>query len=273
MDKMKASLSRQDKKDNAEASRYHVPNLERALQLMELLASHPTGLGITEISNLLKFPKNSTFRIATTLHNFGYLNRDENSKAFSLSGKLLSLGYAAVSDQNLVEKSLDVMRSLRDLLKETVLIGVILNQEGIVLEQVPGLFSFKFWVDVGTRFPMHTAVPSKAMLAFLPEEVKKEICQKMEFKKFTAHTITNLKDFYKVLDTVKKKGYAVDFGEEVDAMHCIGAPVFDRNGYPLAAIWITGPADRMPASSFDATGNIIKEHARRISQRLGYYSS
>ncbi|GAB2777965.1 IclR family transcriptional regulator [Rhabdobacter roseus] len=261
------------KKDGDESSKYHVPNLERALQLMELLAQHPAGLGITEISNLLQIPKNSTFRIATTLLNFGYLARDESSKAFTLSGKLLSLGYAAVSDQNLVEKSLDVMRSLRDTLRETVLIGVILNDEGIVLDQVPGLHSFKFWVDVGTRFPMHTAVPSKAMLAFLPQDIQKKICEKMDFKRYTDHTITNLSDFYEALQTIKEKGYAVDFGEEVDAMHCVGAPVFDRNGYPVAAIWITGPADRLPASSFEAIGHTIQEHARRISQRLGYYTT
>ncbi len=260
-----------DEKKIVEGSKYHVPNLERALQLLELLVNFPTGLGITEISNKLQFPKNSTFRIATTLHNFGYLNRDENSKAFSLSGKLLSLGYAAVGDQKLVEKSLDILRELRDHVKETVLMGVILNEEGIVMEQMPGLYSFKFWVDVGTRFPMHTAVPAKAMLAFLPETVKKSICEKLEFIKFTDHTITDLAHFYQTLNIVKEKGFAIDIGEEVDGMHCVGAPVFDRNGYPIAAIWMTGPSDRVPNSSFDSFGAIIKGHALRISQRLGYY--
>ncbi len=258
-------------KENGESSKYHVPNLERALQLMELLAQCPAGLGITEISNKLQFPKNSTFRIATTLLNFGYLNREENTKAFTLSGKLLSLGYAAVSDQNLVEKSLDVMRELRDRVKETVLVGVILNQEGIVLEQIPGLHSFKFWVDVGTRFPMHTAVPAKAMLAFLPDPVKKSICEKIDFKKYTEQTITDLRAFYETLNTVREKGFAVDMGEEVDGMHCVGAPVFDRHGYPIAAIWTTGPSDRLPAAAFEQTGELIKTYASRISQRLGYY--
>lgn len=259
------------KNNNGGSSKYHVPNLERALQMMELLSKHPIGLGITEISNRLEFPKNSTFRIATTLLNFGYLNREENSKAFTLSGKLLSLGYSAVSDQNLVEKSMDVMRELRDIVKETVLIGVILNQEGIVLEQIPGLYPFKFWVDVGTRFPMHTAVPSKAMLAYLPEKAKNEICRKIEFKKFTNSTITSLEEFHQVLDYVKEKGYAIENGEEIEGMNCVGVPIFDRNGYPVAAIWVTGPSNRLPVSSFDHIGKIVREHAMHISQRLGFY--
>ena len=58
---------------------------------MMTLAQYPTGLGINnEISNKLQFPKQH-LPIATTLLNFGYLNRDESTKAFTLSGKLLSL--------------------------------------------------------------------------------------------------------------------------------------------------------------------------------------
>jgi DNA-binding IclR family transcriptional regulator len=43
--------------------RYHVPNLIRALRMVELLAQHPQGMTSTEITNLLKVPRNSVFRI------------------------------------------------------------------------------------------------------------------------------------------------------------------------------------------------------------------
>lgn len=258
--------------DNNNNSKYHVPNLERALYMIELLSSSPAGMGITEISNQLGISKNSTFRIAMTLLHHGYLTRDENSKAFNLSGKFLSVGYAAVTEQNLLEKSMDVLRDLRNTAKETVLIGIILADEGVVLEQVPGLHSFKFWIDVGTRFPLHTAVPSKAILAYLPEKVQQPICSRIEFKKYTNKTITKLDDFLAELATVKELGYAIDGGEEVEGMHCIGAPIFNGNSYPVAAIWVTGPSDRLPVSQFEQMGKTVKEHALRISQRLGYFS-
>lgn len=258
--------------DNNNNSKYHVPNLERALFMIELLASSSAGMGLTEISNQLGISKNSTFRIAMTLLHHGYLTRDENSKVFNLSGKLLSVGYAAVTEQNLLEKSMDVLRDLRNSTKETVLIGIILADEGVVLEQVPGLHSFKFWIDVGTRFPLHTAVPSKAILAFLPEKIQQPICERIEFKKYTNKTITKLDDFLEELKTVKEKGFAKDDGEEVEGMHCIGAPIFNGNSYPVAAIWITGPSDRLPKSQFDQLGMSVKDHALRISQRLGYFT-
>ncbi|GGG89768.1 IclR family transcriptional regulator [Parapedobacter pyrenivorans] len=265
-------MSVEEEGDHNNNSKYHVPNLERALYMIELLSSSPAGMGITEISNQLGISKNSTFRIAMTLLHYGYLTRDENSKAFNLSGKLLSVGYAAVTEQNLLEKSLDVLRDLRNTTKETVLIGIILADEGVVLEQVPGLHSFKFWIDVGTRFPLHTAVPSKAILAFLPEKVQQPICSRIEFKKYTNKTITKLDVFLDELKRVKETGYAIDGGEEVEGMHCIGAPIFNGNSYPVAAIWITGPSDRLPVTQFEHVGKVVKEQALRISQRLGYFA-
>lgn len=268
---MKKGNEKPSENEKEEGSKYHVPNLERALQLLELLAKHPGGLGLSEISSLLDFPNNSTFRIAMTLLDFGYLNRDEASKQFTLSGKLLSLGYAAVSDQNLVEKSLDIMRALRDTVKETVLLGVINQEEGIVLEQVSGSYPVKFLVDPGHRFCLHVAAPAKAILAFLPDTVQQKICQNIIFRTFNDRTINNLADLRAVLSLSRERGYAVDHGEELESLNCIAAPIFDRHGYPIAAIWTTGPAERMPDSEFPAIGRQVIEHARRISQRLGYY--
>ncbi len=64
----------------ADRSRYHVPNLDRALSVMELLSGMGEGLNVSEISEALKIPKNSAFRIAVTLESRGYLARNELTK-------------------------------------------------------------------------------------------------------------------------------------------------------------------------------------------------
>ena len=100
--------------------------------ILEFLAANPHGSGVSDIARELSLPKNSVFRIVSTLHAHGYLRRDESTKAFNLSRKLLSLGYAAVDENNLIEKSLDEMRRLRDETGETVLIGTLVQNAGIV---------------------------------------------------------------------------------------------------------------------------------------------
>ncbi len=254
----------------AGTSKYHVPNLERALKIIELLAHNSGGMTSSEISTMLNIPRNSIFRITATLHDNGYLLRDDETKVFQLSQKLLFLGYHALTEESLVEKALDQMRHLRDKFGETVPLGVLHGHEGLVIEEVPGIHSFRFVLEPGRKFHLHTAAPGKAIMAYLSDAEREMIFAKMRFKIYNSRTIANLKDYQKILQKVCRDGFAIDFAEEIEGMHCIAAPVFNRHAHPVAAIWITGPSFRIPESQFTEIGKEVRKHANSISKRLGY---
>lgn len=251
-------------------SKYHVPNLERALEIIELLAKNSKGMNSSEIAAELNIPRNSIFRITATLHDRGYLNRDEDTKAFQLSHKLLVLGYNALTEETLVEKALERMRHLRDMFGETVPLGVLHGYEGMVIEEVPGIHSFRFVLEPGRKFHLHTAAPGKAIVAYLPKSEQQKIFKKMIFKKYSSRTILNVEKYRRVLSKVRRDGYAIDHAEEIEGMHCLAAPIFNRHGSPFAAIWITGPSIRLPESQFEKIGKQVKKHADSISKSLGY---
>jgi DNA-binding IclR family transcriptional regulator len=88
--------------------------------------------------------------------------------------------------------------------------------------------------------------------------------------KYNNHTITSLKAFQQELATVREKGYSIDRGEEYAGIYCLGAPIFDRNGFPIAAIWVTGPDNRVTPSQYPSIGEQIRDGALEISRMLGY---
>jgi DNA-binding IclR family transcriptional regulator len=252
------------------SSKYHVPNLERALLIIELLADHSAALSISQISELLSIPRNSVYRIASTLLNTGYLSKSDTGNKYRLTRKLLAVGCSAMSDHSIVEHSLPVMRRLRDIVKETVLIGTIACNEGVVIEQISGKYPFRFTADIGARMPLHASAPTKAILAFIPKDERSEIISQIQFTRFNSRTISSLKELCKTLEDVRKNGYAVDHSEELEGVNCVGAPVFNKNGYPVAAIWTTGPSDRLSDQMFEIVGQQIKEHAMEISRSIGF---
>jgi DNA-binding IclR family transcriptional regulator len=180
------------------------------------------------------------------------------------------MGYSALGEETLVEKALGSMRALRDRYGETVPLGVLHGNEGVVVEEIPGVHPFRFVLAPGKPFHLHTSAPGKAMVAFLPEGERKTLMAKIEYKRFNEKTIRNIGDYRKKLEEVRKKGYAVDFAEEIEGMHCIGAPIFNRRGYPIAAIWLTGPSFRLEPINFESIGKEVKKYADIISQSLGY---
>jgi len=250
-------------------SRYQVPNLERALSIMEYMVKSDGSLTMAEIARNLGYPNNSVFRIMSTLEECGYLIKDTDSKHFRISRKLLSLGYQALIETSLIEKAADTLRALRDETRETALLGTLLEGEGVVLEQFLSPEPIKFMVSPGTRFPLHTAAPAKAIMAFLDEPERERQIGMIKFIRHNERTIVSANAYRKELQKVRKLGYGCDCGEDAKGIICVGAPVFDYRNRPVAAIWITGPEFRLPENSIPATGAIVAKHARDLSSRLG----
>ncbi len=247
-----------------------MPILERSLLILEHLLKHPQGLGVSDLTNQLGFPKNSVYRIVGTLLKHGYVNRDAETKRFALSRKMFAMAYSGAEEKGLIESSLDIMRELRDVVKETVLVSIISDDEGLVLEQVPGLYSFRFVVDPGARLAVHASSHGKAILAFLPEDECEAIIGRLTLTKYTENTITSREALKEELARIRERGYAFDMAEEADGVHCTSAPILDQRGVALAALTTTGPAFRLPKSDMNAVGQSVKEHADRVSERFGY---
>ena len=69
---------------------------------------------------------------------------------------------------------------------------------------------------------------------------------------------------------MRAMGYSVDRAEQYNGIYCVGAPILDRNAYPIAAIWITGPSENITAADIPKIGADFKSAALRTSSILGF---
>jgi DNA-binding IclR family transcriptional regulator len=253
--------------------RYRVPVLDRTLDLLETLAERPEGMTLTGLTEALGMPKNTVFRIATTLSLRGYVDREEATKRYRLNRRLLSVSHAAIGGARLLEAAGPVLRSLRDATGETALLGTLSGARGVVLDQVPSSQPVKVVVEVGHAFPLHTAAPAKAMLAFLPEEARCRLVSEIRFTRHTPRTITSARALARELAAVRRLGHAFDRREESEAYACAAAPVFDRAGDVVAAVWVSGPSDRVTTARLPALGRQVAAAAQTLSTALGHAAS
>ena len=258
-----------DNIDPEESNNYLVPNLDRACSVMEFLAERGVPCALSDIARILDIPKNSIFRILYTLQKRGFVRLIGNK--YQLSSKLLSLGYSVVIDSSLLEKSQSQLRKLRDQTRETVGFAVLTtDNSGVVLEQFSSLEPIKISISIGHRFPLHTAAPGKAMVAFLPEEQQEQIIKSLNYHKFTENTITTPEAYRNELAKVRILGYAMDIEEEARHIVCCGTPIFDHMNKVVAALWITGPIFRLTEEKMDEFKPYVLEAGLRISRELGF---
>ncbi len=255
----------------AATDQYVVPGLDRALTILELLAERPEGLSMIEIAGQTGVPNNSVYRIAMTLCGRGYLRRSPATKRFSITRKFVKLAFPSVHRRNIVEVSLDVMNGLRDATGESVLLAARHESEGVVLAQSPAVHPIRLVVEPGTRFDLHCSGPGKAMLAHLPDAEQTRLLASLDYTRHTPRTICDARRLRKELAVARSCGYAVDRGESFEGVHCVAAPLFDERGAASAAVWVSGPSNRLSKSDFARLGPQVVESAGRISRRLGYY--
>ncbi len=240
------------------------------MELLEILANHHAGLTIQDMCVLLKYPKTTVYRIATTLSELGYLGKNEESNRFFLSRKIFRLGLAALGEANILERAIEPMKRLRDEVKESVMLGTLVGSDVVLLEQVLGSHDFTFMLKTGAHLCPYASAPGKVLLAYQTDRVRDELLKNMELVSFNENTIVNKQQLLNELWRVKEKGYGVDIEEEIAGVHCLGAPVFNPSGEIIACVWISGPKGRMPSELFPELSRKVCTCAEIISGKLGY---
>ena len=115
--------------------------------------------------------------------------------------------------------------------------------------------------------PTYASALGKVLLAGLSED-QAENFLRAPLPKFTAKTETDPRKVRKLLQEVRRKGFAVESGEEHQGVGCVGAPVKDTAGRWIAAMSISGPLQGTPFRMGQAQIGLLLEKAEELSLRM-----
>ncbi|HEY7222527.1 MAG TPA: IclR family transcriptional regulator [Micromonosporaceae bacterium] len=241
-----------------------IQSLARAFDLLERLADAGGEAGLSELATACDLPLATTHRLTQTLASLGYLRRGA-SRRYVLGPRLIRLGQAA--SQLLGQWTQPVLAELVELTGETANMA-ILDGDGIVyVAQAPSRHSMRMFTEVGRRVSAHSTGVGKAILSQLPEPRVAQLLGRAGMPAMTATTITSLDRFLEELALTRRRGYAVDNGEQEVGVSCIAVPVA---GAPTpAAISVSGPEGRVSPLLQTATLNALRRSAGRLSAVLG----
>ncbi len=263
-------MARKTSSKTKRLNKYEIPNLKKAFEALEHISSVHGGLTFPKLLEKVSCNKTSFFRILLTLEEIGYIRKNPETDAYTISRKILPIAHSTLCDTNLIEESQDIMRSLRDITTETTMLGAFIDRECIMISQETGSHPFNFTGKIGMPSPLYASAPGKAILSALPEDEANTLLKNTPLKKCASKTITNVNLLKKTLKIYAKKGYAYDESEAVDGVNCVASAIYDAHKNPIAALWITGPANRISPNNFDKLGKLVKKSALEISTRLGY---
>jgi IclR family transcriptional regulator, acetate operon repressor len=215
-----------------------VQSIERAFDLLEMLADAGGALGLSELSTVSGLPLPTVHRLMRTLVNRGYV-RQEASRRYTLGSRLTG---------------------------ETANLAMLDGDEVVYIAQVPSPHSMRMFTEPGRRVQPHCTAVGKALLAELPPGEARALLERDGMPAYTPATITDPDLLIAHLEVIRKQGYAVDEGEQEIGVRCFAVAVPDAPG--SLAISTSGPQTRMTDDAAARIVPALQRTAREISETI-----
>lgn len=232
-----------------------VQSVDRALDVLETLATHHHAMGVSELSRLTDLPQGTVHRLLLALLGRGYIRREAERK-YAVGAAALRIADAA--HRALVTTSEPYLRQLVELAEETANLAVMDGTQMVHAAQCPSPHTLRIFAAVGHGVPIHATAVGKVALARLRPEEATVLLERVGMPMQTPRTITSTSDMRTELDRVGRQGFAVDDEEQELGVRCIAVPVPSVHG-PVAAVSISGPVERF---SLDQAHGVVDEMKR-----------
>jgi DNA-binding IclR family transcriptional regulator len=175
----------------------------------------------------------------------GWLERDEETRTYSLGARLIEIGKAARTAHPFRQAVLPYMQDLLSKFDETVNLAVHQAGEIVIIEALESGRSIRRGATVGDRDDWFVSSLGKSILAHLPEDQVLSLLAARPPQRLTEHTLVTQEAVLADLAVVRTRGYALDDEESEIGLKCVGVPLRDYHGNVTHALSISGPTERM----------------------------
>ncbi|HEY6279557.1 MAG TPA: IclR family transcriptional regulator [Streptosporangiaceae bacterium] len=246
-----------------------IQSVERAARILAVLGSGTPRLGVTEIAERVGLAKPTVHGLLRTLEKHGLVAQDDDTGKYSLGPAVLLLGNAYLDGSELRSRSLLWAESLAQRASEAVWVASLSGSRVIVLHHVFRPDNTVQILEVGAAIPWHACALGHAIVANLPD-AGRAAALAADLAPLTGRTKTTRVALSRVLNQVRRQGYAVEDQEATVGDAGIAAPILGRDAVVAGAIGVVGAADRLlvPATR-DELVRAVQEAARSISRDLG----
>ncbi len=240
-----------------------IKNVVDTFRILDVLNEEGEA-GIAFLSHQLEIPKTTIFRIIKTLEEINVIKQLPSSD-YTLDYRLSAYAKGAAKDNQLVEIATPFMKQLRDSFSETVNLGVLYENQVVIVQTIEG----DFYQLQATLVPMSPLYCSGMGKLFLGEFCKEDLeSYFVNLPKRTVNTIIDSGEFQKNIEEIKTEGISVDDEEYEYGLSCYAVPIYDKKGSILCAMSVSGPTSRLYHKGIDQLKKELKEKAELLEEAI-----
>ena len=226
-----------------------VKSADRALSILEHLASTSEPQSLGDIAKSLDIPKSSLHGLLRTMQNRGWVQPDGSGLRYWIGPHALTVGASYLARDRFVASTTQILDELSLQLGETVHLGSLDGPDIVYLAKRDARHSLRLVSGIGVRLPAYATALGKVLLSELPPSAVGNHLL-LPLKRLTPHTIVDVDAFAADLEAARSRGYAIDEQESTEGVRCF-AVALGSTGPRTHAISCSVPLARLD-SEFQA---------------------
>lgn len=214
----------------------HLPTL-RVMKILDYIASSPSGLTLSQISNKTGYPKSTITPILKTLAHENYIHCNEDTLIYNIGRELFILGNTYNETSTTLELIKEQMNHIVQICNETCHLGVLAGPQIMYLQKITGTQPIQLISSIGKKLPAYATALGKALL-FDYSEKELSILLGEHLMPLTPYTLTSISDLYRDIHRDKINYFTYEKEEITEHARCIARPL-RVDGKIVAAISVS----------------------------------
>ena len=242
-----------------------VESFEKGLRVITAFDAQHPAMTLSEVAGRTELTRAAARRLLLTLVELGYA-RQEGGK-FRLTARVLRLGAAYLRTSSLPELAHPILERVSGELGESSSLAVLDGADIVYVARNQTKRIMSADLAVGSRLPaLHTSM-GRVLLAAEPGLA--EIIEHATLEKHTSRTVVSRRELLRRIKAAQASGFAVVDQELEEGLRSIAVPVRDRSGALVAAMNVSGQANRVSVDDMKrAFLPVLRQAAAELEELL-----
>jgi DNA-binding IclR family transcriptional regulator len=244
--------------------------IERVLDILTLLADHPQGLPISDVSRRLGLPKSAVHRLLSILVRRGMAMQDEYSQRYRMTVKLAALGFRFLAASGITEICQPSLDRLAARTGELVRLALVEDDALIWVAKAQGALSgLRYDPDMGQAVVLHATATGKAWLATLDDAQAVALVKARGFvvpSRFGRPIVRDEASLLAELALTRKRGWGTSIEEGEPGTCALSCAIVDpQTRRAIGTVSVAGPAARLTPERIPAIAPDVQATAAEIA--------
>lgn len=245
----------------------------RALSVLRLLASTPSGLTLGELAAQLGLPIASAHRVVGVLEQERFVSRSPTNRRYFVGPAVREMLQPDMQQSLLVQPPAALVDASQRT-GETVFLSEMVGNKVVCLALAESRHPLRLFVRVGQEMPLNAAAAARVLLAWRDVNLTRRLLASQRLVAFTKDTPVDVEEVIAHLQAVRARGYDVCESELDTNVWAVAAPVRSSVGEVVASLTLAAPVVRVADEAVrDEAMAVVIKAADRMAADLGWVTS